>query len=105
MIIDDIVERTKERVAENKKRHSIDKLAKLAFDKPINNDYPFEKALCRSGLSYIMEVKKATPSKGVITQNFDYKTIAKEYEEIGAAAISVVTEPDFLKETMIFLQK
>ena len=103
MIIDDIVERTKERVAENKKRHSIDKLAKLAFDKPINNDYPFEKALCRSGLSYIMEVKKATPSKGVITQNFDYKTIAKEYEEIGAAAISVVTEPDFFKGDDDFL--
>lgn len=103
MIIDDIVERTKERVAENKKRHSIDKLAKLAFDKPINNDYPFEKALRRSGLSYIMEVKKATPSKGVITQNFDYKTIAKEYEEIGATAISVVTEPDFFKGDDDFL--
>ena len=41
MIIDDIVERTLERVAENKKRNSIEKLAKLAFDKPINKDYPF----------------------------------------------------------------
>lgn len=40
MIIDDIVERTLERVAENKKRNSIEKLAKLAFDKPINKDYP-----------------------------------------------------------------
>ena len=53
MIIDDIVERTKERVAENKKRNSIDKLAKLAFDKPINKDYPFEKALRKPGMSYI----------------------------------------------------
>ena len=44
-----------------------------------------------------MEVKRATPTKGQITQNFDYKTIAKEYEDIGAAAISVVTEPDFFK--------
>lgn len=97
MIIDDIVERTKERVAENKKRNSIDKLAKLAFDKPINKDYPFEKALRKPGMSYIMEVKKVSPSKGVIAQNFDYKTIAKEYEDIGAAAISVLTEPDFFK--------
>lgn len=97
MIIDDIIESTKERVVENKKLHSIEKIAKLAFDKPINFDYPFEKALRKPGLSYIMEVKRATPTKGQITQNFDYKTIAKEYEDIGAAAISVVTEPDFFK--------
>ena len=57
MIIDDIVERTLERVAENKKRNSIEKLAKLAFDKPINKDYPFERALRRAGISYIMEIK------------------------------------------------
>ena len=90
MIIDDIIESTKERVAENKKLHSIEKIAKLAFDKPINFDYPFEKALRKPGLSYIMEVKRATPTKGQITQNFDYKTIAKEYEDIG--------DDDFLAE-------
>ena len=103
MIIDDIIESTKERVVENKKLHSIEKIAKLAFDKPINFDYPFEKALRKPGLSYIMEVKRATPTKGQITQNFDYKTIAKEYEDIGAAAISVVTEPDFFKGDDDFL--
>lgn len=103
MIIDDIIEMTKERVAENKKRNSIDKLAKLAFDKPISKDYPFEKALRKPGLSYIMEVKRAKPLQGHITQNFDYKTIAKEYEDIGAAAIAVVTEPDFFKGDDDFL--
>lgn len=103
MIIDDIIEKTKERVEENKKRNSIDKLAKLAFAKPIDKDFPFEKALRKPGLSYIMEVKRASPSKGTITQNFDYKTIAKEYEDIGAAAISVVTEPDFFKGDDDFL--
>lgn len=103
MIIDDIIEMTKERVAENKKRNSIDKLAKLAFDKPISKDYPFEKALRKPGLSYIMEVKRAKPIKGHITQNFDYKTIAKEFEDIGAAAIAVVTEPDFFKGDDDFL--
>ena len=55
----------------------------------------FERALRRAGISYIMEIKRASPSKGVIAPNFDYKSIAKEYEDIGAAAISVVTEPDF----------
>lgn len=49
-----------------------------------------------------MEIKRASPSKGVIAPNFDYKSIAKEYEDIGAAAISVVTEPDFLKVMMTF---
>lgn len=43
MIIDDIIESTKERVVENKKLHSIEKIAKLAFDKPINFDYPLKK--------------------------------------------------------------
>ena len=47
--------------------------------------------------------KRASPSKGVIAPNFDYKSIAKEYEDIGAAAISVVTEPDFFKGDDDFL--
>lgn len=50
-----------------------------------------------------MEIKRASPSKGVIAPNFDYKSIAKEYEDIGAAAISVVTEPDFFKGDDDFL--
>lgn len=103
MIIDDIIASTKERVAENKKRNSIEKLSKLAFEKAIDNEYPFEKALRKPGLSYIMEVKKAMPLKGVITRNFDYKTIAQEYEEIGAAAIAVATEPEFFKGDDDFL--
>ena len=103
MIIDDIIESTKERVADNKKKRSIDKLAKLAFDKPINQDYPFEKALRKAGMSYILEIKKAMPVKGVITKNFDYKSIAHEYEDMGAAAIAVVTEPEFFKGDDDFL--
>lgn len=63
MIIDDIIESTKERVAENKKLHSIEKIAKLAFDKPINFDYPFEKALRKPGLSYIYGSKKSNTNK------------------------------------------
>ena len=56
---------------------------------------PFERAICASGLSFICEVKKASPSKGVIAENFPWLEIAKDYEEGGAHAISVLTEPEF----------
>jgi len=56
---------------------------------------PFERAISAPGLSFICEVKKASPSKGVIAENFPWLEIAKDYEEGGASAISVLTEPDF----------
>lgn len=56
-------------------------------------DFEFEKALKKDGLSFICEVKKASPSKGVIAEHFPYLDIAKEYERAGAAAISCLTEP------------
>ena len=60
-----------------------------------NSPLPFEHAISAPGLSFICEVKKASPSKGVIAENFPYLEIAKDYEEGGAAAISVLTEPEF----------
>jgi len=56
---------------------------------------PFREALSAPGLSFICEVKKASPSKGLIVQDFPWLEIAKEYEEGGAAAISVLTEPEY----------
>lgn len=56
-------------------------------------DFSFEKALKTDGLSFICEVKKASPSKGVIAENFPYLAIAREYEIAGASAISCLTEP------------
>ena len=56
---------------------------------------PFENALAAPGLSFICEVKKASPSKGIISGNFPWLEIAKDYEEGGASAISVLTEPEF----------
>jgi indole-3-glycerol phosphate synthase len=55
----------------------------------------FEKALSAPGISFICEIKRASPSKGVIVEDFPYLKIAEEYEKAGAAAISVLTEPDF----------
>ncbi|MDR2729892.1 MAG: indole-3-glycerol phosphate synthase TrpC [Treponema sp.] len=60
-----------------------------------NKPLPFENALLGLGISFICEVKKASPSKGIIVENFPWLEIAKEYETGGAAAISVLTEPDF----------
>ncbi|MDR0596201.1 MAG: indole-3-glycerol phosphate synthase TrpC [Clostridiales Family XIII bacterium] len=53
----------------------------------------FEKAFRGDGLSFICEVKKASPSKGIIAEDFPYLDIAQEYEAAGASAISVLTEP------------
>lgn len=58
-------------------------------------DFPFAKALKQEKISFICEVKKASPSKGLIAADFPYLDIAKEYELAGAAAISVLTEPEF----------
>ncbi len=66
--------------------------------------FPFQKALATKGLSYICEVKKASPSKGVIVQDFDPLNIAKEYEQAGAHAISVLTEPQFFLGKAEYLQ-
>lgn len=57
--------------------------------------FPFEQALTQSGTSFICEVKKASPSKGVIAKKFPYQDIAQEYKAAGAAAISCLTEPYF----------
>jgi indole-3-glycerol phosphate synthase len=68
------------------------------------SDFPFERALKKKGISFICEVKKASPSKGVIAENFPYLQIAKEYEAAGASAISVLTEPEFFKGKNEYLQ-
>jgi len=57
----------------------------------------FEAALARPGVSFICEVKKASPSAGVIAHDFPYLRIADDYAAAGAAALSVLTEPDFFQ--------
>ena len=67
--------------------------------------FPFEAALHQQDFNFICEVKKASPSKGIIAEHFSYLEIAKEYEVAGAAAISVLTEPDFFKGDKKYLQE
>lgn len=57
--------------------------------------FPFRESLAKEGMRFICEVKKASPSKGIIAEEFPYLAIAGEYEQAGAAAISVLTEPHY----------
>lgn len=68
-------------------------------------DLPFERALRQPGLSFICECKKASPSKGIIDPQFPYLQIAREYEEAGADAISVLTEPKWFMGSETILSK
>lgn len=67
--------------------------------------YPFEEAIRKPFVRLICEVKKASPSKGVIVNEFDYRRIALDYEEAGASAISVLTEPKFFQGNIQYLKE
>lgn len=91
-ILDKIAEKTIFRVAQLKKQKPLEVVMQEAFALGAE-DFAFEKALKGNDISFICEIKKASPSKGLIAQDFDYIKIAKEYQEAGASAISVLTEP------------
>ena len=104
-MLEEIVEKTKERLIESKKSKSLDQLKEEVQKLEITQDFPFKKALSEDEISIIAEVKRASPSKGLIAEDFDYLTIAKEYEEAGASAISVLTEPYFFKGSNDYLKE
>lgn len=111
MILDTIAKATRTRVEKAKEQLPLEELKKRiyggegvkSFHK--RNAFAFERALRKNKslmkegntISVICEVKKASPSKGVIAENFPYLAIAKEYAEAGADAISVLTEPEFFQ--------
>ena len=105
MILDTIVEATKIRVAQEKQVESPEAVKAAALALPSDTGFPFEAALRQQDFNFICEVKKASPSKGIIAEHFPYLDIAKEYEVAGAAAISVLTEPDFFKGDKKYLQE
>ena len=105
MILDKIIEATKIRVAQEKQVESLESVKAAALALPVDTGFPFEAALRQQDFNFICEVKKASPSKGIIAEHFPYLDIAKEYEVAGAAAISVLTEPDFFKGDKKYLQE
>jgi indole-3-glycerol phosphate synthase len=94
-ILQEIAEKTRLRVARAKESVPFDQVREQALALPVSPTLPFEQALKAPGLSCICEVKKASPSKGIIAEDFPYLAIAREYEEAGASAISVLTEPEY----------
>lgn len=104
MILDEIVLKTKDRVEELKSKTSLNYLKELLRYVDIKKR-SFYNALNKEEISFICEVKKASPSKGIISEEFDYVNIAKEYEKAGADAISVLTEPYFFKGDNKYLEE
>ena len=105
-ILDTIVKKTKERVISNKKNISLQKMIKLAEEKN-NNDFIFENAIKKydNRINFICEVKKASPSKGIIDEKFSYIEIAKSYEKANASAISCLTEPYYFLGSNEYLKE
>lgn len=104
-ILQTIATKTKERIEKQKILYPLEELKQACAQLPIRQDFPFEQALRKEGLSYICECKKASPSKGLVDEDFNYLQIAKEYEKVGARAISVLTEPEFFLGSDQYLQE
>lgn len=113
MILDEIAEKTRERIQEKKQLVPEEVLKEKAYrlaseEKEKSGgtfSFPFERALSCKGISFICEVKKASPSKGIIAEKFPYKEIAIEYERAGASALSVLTEPYYFKGSDDYLEE
>lgn len=105
MILDEIAADTRKRVAAEKEQISFEEMKRQAETMSADTGFPFEQALRAEGIQFICEVKKASPSKGVIAEEFPYLDIAKDYERAGAAAISVLTEPHYFKGSNAYLKE
>ena len=110
-ILQEIAEKTEERIQVQKRELSPDRMKKEALEKAEadieagKETLAFTKALKKPGVSFICEVKKASPSKGVIAEQFPYVQIAREYEAAGADAVSVLTEPFYFLGKDTYLQE
>ncbi|MGM9637073.1 MAG: indole-3-glycerol phosphate synthase TrpC [Eubacteriales bacterium] len=104
-ILDEIAAYTRKRVEVEKTVVSPEEMRKRAEKLSPDTGFPFEKALRKPGLSYICEVKRASPSKGLIAESFPYLTIAGEYEAAGASALSVLTEPRWFGGSLSYLHE
>ncbi len=102
-ILDQLARHAAERVARDREAVSLDELRTLAAAQPRVNGERFYEAVARPGMRFICEVKKASPSKGIIDPEFRYLEIARAYEAAGADAVSCLTEPKwFLGSDAVF---
>ena len=103
-ILDQLADHARERVAKAKERTPFEEIKRQALAMPKGN-FTFEHALKKPDISFICECKKASPSKGVIAEEFPYLEIAKAYEAAGADCISVLTEPKWFLGSEKYLQE
>ena len=103
-ILDKLADHAKERVEAAKALISAADIADMAQSLPTGN-FEFENALKGEDISFICECKKASPSKGIIAEDFPYLKIAQEYEAAGADCISVLTEPKWFLGSNDYLKK
>jgi indole-3-glycerol phosphate synthase len=105
MILDDIIEKTKYDLEKRKIEYSVDWMGRsLAYNPyPPRDVKPYLTATADEPIRIIAEVKKASPSKGIIREDFDPLSIAQQYSKNGANAISVLTEPHFFKGDLEYL--
>ncbi len=101
-ILEEIAECVRERIAKKKEVVPLALIQEQAMSLPVGI-FPLEEALKQDGMSFICEIKKASPSKGLIAPDFPYQTIAKEYEQAGASAISCLTEPTYFMGEDVYL--
>ncbi len=102
MILDEIASYAKQRIIKDKEQISYEEMKEMALSLP-KGDFVFERTLKANYPALICEVKKASPSKGIISEDFPYLEIAKDYESSQATCMSVLTEPKwFLGSDQIF---
>lgn len=99
-----------EQIAEHNRMIYLDKKLDISLSKVMDMAYAadgtgfaFEKKLKEDEISFICECKKASPSKGIIAEDFPYIEIARAYEEAGASCISVLTEPKWFMGSLDYL--
>lgn len=108
MILDDLAAATRARIERKKAEVPFDEVRKKAVQLAKEErtfTFPFETAIAKDNISFICEVKKASPSKGIIAAEFPYLDIARDYEKAGADCISVLTETDYFKGDDRFLRE
>ena len=104
-ILTQLADYAKVRVEEAQKKISLAEIQAAAGAKGKETGHPFKAAIASEGMSFICECKKASPSKGLIAKEFPYLKIAKEYEEAGASAVSVLSEPKWFLGSLDYLKE
>ena len=103
-ILDELADYARLRVEKAKAVRSAEEVKSLALAMP-KGSFAFEKALKKDDIAFICECKKASPSKGIIADDFPYLEIARQYEAAGADCISVLTEPKWFLGSDAYLRE